>query len=285
VRRSTPAAGTRLGERRGLGGLRALGALGALGACALLVASAAWAQPPGRGAALTHPMSAQQAAPVDLTGYWGSIITQDWLYRVVVNQRGNYVGIPINVHAREVADAWNRSTDEAAGKQCEAYGAPAILRLPEHLHISWLDPQTLQVQIDAGMQTRLLRFAPTPGQMHGPPSLQGISVAQWMPYQEGPGFVGAATRRGMRAHYGWLQVTTTDMQPGLLRKNGVPYSGETHMSENWAVNADPEGDRWLVVTTTLDDPTYLQVPYILEDIFQKQPDATQWDPSPCSLSH
>jgi hypothetical protein len=250
----------------------------------MLAATALWAQPPGRGAAM-HPTSAEQDAPVDMTGYWGSIITQDWLYRMVVNQRGNYVGIPINLHARQVADAWNRAADEAAGRQCAAYGAAAIMRLPEHLQIGWQDPQTLKVQIDAGMQTRLLRFAPTPDQMHAPPSLQGISMAKWMPYLEGPGFVGAAPRRGMRAHQGWLQVTTTDMLPGLLRKNGVPYSGQAHMSENWAVNADPEGDRWLVVTETLDDPTYLQVPYVMEDIFQKQPDGGKWDPSPCSLSH
>lgn len=251
----------------------------------LLLATAVWAQPPGRGGAATPPMSAQQAAPVDMTGYWGAVITQDWLYRMVVDQRGNYVGIPINLRARQVADAWNRSSDEAAGKQCEAYGAPALMRLPEHLHISWQDPQTLEVLIDAGMQNRLLLFDATPEQLHAPPSLQGVSVAKWMPYLEGPGFVGAAPRRGMHAHFGWLQVMTTDLQPGLLRKNGVPYSDQMHMSENWVINPDPEGDRWLTVTATLTDPTYLQVPYVLEDIFQKQPDGSQWAPSPCSLSH
>jgi len=252
----------------------------------LLAAAAVWAQPPPHraGAAATHPMSAQQQAPVDLTGSWGSIVTQDWLYRMVVPQRGQYADIPINLRARQFADAWIRSADEAAGKQCEAYGAAAIMRIPEHLRVSWQDPQTLKVQTDAGMQTRLLRFDPTPGQMHTAPSLQGNSVAKWMPYLEGPGFVGAAPRRGVHAHYGWLQVSTTEMTAGLLRKNGVPYSAQTRMSENWVVNGDPEKTAWLTVTTTLDDPVYLQVPYVLNSIFQKEPAGAQWDPSPCSLS-
>lgn len=255
----------------------------AIAGCLTLGSALAMAQPP-RESAEAH-QTAQQQAPVDLTGYWVSIITQDWQFRMLVPQRGQYADIPINTRARQFADAWSRQADEAAGKQCEAYGAAALMRIPERLHIHWEDPQTLVVQTDAGMQTRLLRFAATAEQLHAAPSLQGVSVAQWMPYTAGPGFAGAMARRGVRAHYGWLQVTTTNLLPGLLRKNGVPYSGQTHMSENWAVNADPEGTSWLTVTTTLEDPVYLQVPYVLNSIFQKQSDDAQWDPSPCSLSH
>ncbi|HTT04392.1 MAG TPA: hypothetical protein VMF64_03820 [Steroidobacteraceae bacterium] len=250
----------------------------------LLAASCAWGQAPG-AAADAAAMSARDSAPVDMTGYFVSIITQDWLYRMVVPQRGQYAGIPITLRARQFADAWNRSADEAAGKQCEAYGAAAIMRIPTHLHISWQDDETLKVQTDAGMQVRLLLFKPTAGQMRAPPSWQGISVAQWMPYLEGPGFVGAAPRRGVRAHAGWLQVSTTDMLAGLLRKNGVPYSAQTHMSENWVLNGEQQQAQWLTVTTTLNDPEYLQVPYVLNSIFQRQADAAQWDPAPCSLSH
>jgi hypothetical protein len=249
------------------------------------VAAAVWAQPPSGGGPAADSGSARQVAPVDLTGYWGSIVTQDWLFRMVVPQRGQYAGIPINLRARQSADAWNRAADEAAGKQCEAYGGAAIMRIPEHLRISWQDSQTLKVQTDAGMQTRLLRFDPAPGRLPAAPSLQGNSVAKWVPYLAGPGFVGAAPRRGVQAHHGWLQVITTDMTAGLLRKNGVPYSSQTRMSESWAVNSDAAGAAWLTVTTTLDDPVYLQVPYVLNSIFQKQPDGTQWDPSPCTLSH
>ncbi|MGH8142350.1 MAG: hypothetical protein ACREU2_07530, partial [Steroidobacteraceae bacterium] len=213
-----------------------------------------------------------------------SVVTQDWLFRMVVPQRGQYADIPISLRGRQFADAWNRAADESAGKQCEAYGAAAIMRIPGDLHISWQDPQTLSVQIDAGMQTRLLRFDPTPEQRDAAPSLQGNSVAKWMPFLAGPGFGGAQPRPGP-AHNGWLRLTTTGMLPGLLRKNGVPYSARTRMSESWVVDVDPDGTQWLVVTTTLDDPVYLQRPYVLNSIFQKQADGSQWHPSPCSLSH
>jgi len=275
-------------ERLGRAGGAVRGAICTAAAMLGLLGSAvagAQAPAPGGAGAGAHPMTAQQAAPVDLSGYWVSIVTQDWIYRMVVPQRGQYAGIPITLRARQFADAWNRAADEAAGKQCEAYGAAALMRIPEHLHIRWQDAQTLQVQTDAGTQTRLLLFDPSPAQLQAQPSWQGVSVARWMPYLEGPGFVGAAVRRGMRAHTGWLQVTTTRLLPGLLRKNGVPYSGQTRMSENWVIDVDPEGDRWLTVTATLDDPLYLQVPYVLNSIFQAQADGAQWDPSPCSLSH
>lgn len=109
--------------------------------------------------------SARQQAPFDPSGYWTSLVTEDWQYRMVVPQRGDYVGIPLNLAAEDFADKWNEAADAAAGKQCEAYGAAAIMLVPEHLHIQWPDTNTLEVQTDAGMQTRVLHFGATPGQI------------------------------------------------------------------------------------------------------------------------
>ncbi|HTT04183.1 MAG TPA: hypothetical protein VMF64_02760 [Steroidobacteraceae bacterium] len=241
-------------------------------------ASLLWAQPVDRSGQ-SQAASAETQAPVDLTGYWVSIVgSNGWLFRMVVPQRGQYAGIPINGRARAFADAWSAAADEAAHKQCEAYGAAAIMQIPERLHVSWQDPQTLQIQTDAGMQSRLLRFQPTQAQRMAAPSRQGNSVAQWMLYRPG-----GAGRDSGAPRYGWLQVITTHMLPGLLRKNGVPYSAQASMTESWQYISVPDGEQLLTLTTTLTDPVYLAAPYLFNSVFQKQRDDSGWMPSPCSL--
>jgi hypothetical protein len=258
-----------------------------------LLCVCAWLWSPGTRAAAPPKASAPKPTPeaqtplgFDLPGYWVSIVTQNWRFRMIVPGRGEYVEIPLNLAAKKFADAWNAATDEAAGKQCEAYGAAAIMRVPERLHISWQDGSTLVVQTDAGMQTRLLRFAPTAADAaaSASPSWQGYSVAHWdlhaAPGPRGPPRAGAKPT----PQYGGMEVTTTHMLPGLLRKNGVPYSDKAQMSEYWEVNGEPDGDHWLTVTTELQDPEYLQTPFYFTSIFQKEPDGSKWDPTPCSLT-
>ncbi|HTW75236.1 MAG TPA: hypothetical protein VMD56_10005 [Steroidobacteraceae bacterium] len=242
-------------------------------------------------------MSAEQQAPIDLRGYWVSLITQNWRFRMLVPGPGEYADIPINEKAKQFADVWKAAADEAAGKQCEAYGAAVLMRNPERLHISWLDAETLRVDTDAGMQTRLLHFKPAapagpaaPGKPGTPgtpavamgASLQGFSLARWV-MPGGGGFL-AAPAAANGGHYGSLQVSTDHLEPGLLRKNGVPYGARTTMSEWWDLRVEPTGDQWLSISTTVRDPEYLQGPYLYDSVFQKEPDGSKWDPEPCSLS-
>ena len=91
-------------------------------------------------------------------GYWVSIVTEDWRWRMVTPAKGDYASIPITPEAKKLADAWDPAKDEAAGEQCKSYGAPAIMRVPGRLHITWQDPNTLKVERDAGEQVRLLHF-------------------------------------------------------------------------------------------------------------------------------
>src|SRR5215472_11309032 len=85
-------------------------------------------------------------APVDLTGYWVSVVTEDWLYRMVTPKKGDYTSVPLNAEGRKTADAWDPAKDEASGDQCKAYGAPALMRIPGRLHITWQDDSTLKVE-------------------------------------------------------------------------------------------------------------------------------------------
>lgn len=216
---------------------------------------------------------AQAAPPVDMTGYWVSVITQDWRLRMVTPARGDYLGIPLTAEAKKVADTWDPAKDEATGNQCKSYGAAGIMNLPERLHITWQDANTLRMDIDAGTQTRLFHFGNwTPA---ANPTLQGNSIASWVA-RRGPEIPPSTPK----AKY--LKSTTTHMLPGYLRKNGIPYSANAVLTEFYDVFQESNGETWMIVTTTVEDPLYLQNPLILTAQFKKQSDASGWDPTPCS---
>ncbi len=79
-----------------------------------------------------------------------------------------------------------------------------------------------------------------------------------------------------------LEVTTTQLRPGYLRKNGVPYSDKTVLKEYYDLFSEPNADTWLMVMTVVEDPTYLAVPFVTTSHFKKIADASGWDPEPCT---
>src|SRR6185436_18546136 len=118
-----------------------------------------------RGGAAQAPAikTAKQAAPKDLTGYWVSVVTELWRYRMIVPDKNDYQYVPLNPEGRKVADTWDPAKDQATGEECRSYGAPALLLVPGRLHITWQDDNTLRIDTDSGTQTRLLHFsAPAP---------------------------------------------------------------------------------------------------------------------------
>ena len=102
--------------------------------------------------------SGQAAAPIDLTGTWVSVVTEDWRWRMVTPPKGDYPRVPLNPEGRKVADSWDLARDVAEGNLCRAFGAGNIMRMPGRLQVAWADPNTLKIDADAGTQTRLLHF-------------------------------------------------------------------------------------------------------------------------------
>jgi hypothetical protein len=223
----------------------------------------------GRGGPPGPPKTAKAAALYDITGYWVSVVTEDWRFRMVTPPKGDYTGVSLNEAGRKFADAWDPAKDEAAGEQCRSYGAPNLMRVPGRLHITWQDDQTLKIEADAGRQTRLLHFATADDQGAG---WQGFSKALWETVPVGRGSLPV----------GSLKVVTTRLKPGYLRKNGVPYSAKTTLTEYFDRVDEPNGDAYLVVTTTVEDPVYLAQPFLTASHFRKQPDAAGWNPTSCS---
>src|SRR5262245_57937471 len=106
----------------------------AIASCGLVLASMAVASAlPQGGAAPTPRAGARTSAPIDMTGVWVSVVTQDWRWRMVTPARGDYFGIPMNAASKKVADGWDPAKDEAAGDQCKSYGAAAIMGVPGRL--------------------------------------------------------------------------------------------------------------------------------------------------------
>jgi hypothetical protein len=229
----------------------------------------------GRGGPAPTPKA---TAAIDMTGFWVSVVTEDWMFRMVTPPKGQFLGVPLNAAARTVANAWDPAKDEAAGEQCKAYGAAAVMRVPGRLHITWENDTTMKIETEAGTQTRLFHFGSDSAgsealkaAQSSAPAWQGYSIAEWEQ---------AAVGRG-EPRDGDLKVVTTRLRPGYLRKNGVPYSENAIVTEWYDLHNDPSG-KWLVVSTEVKDPQYLTVPFITSTHFKKLPDNAPWKPEACS---
>jgi hypothetical protein len=221
---------------------------------------------------------------VDLTGVWVSVVSEDWRWRMITPAKGDYASVPLTPAGKALADEWDPAKDAAAGEQCRSYAAPAIMRVPGRVRISWQDDYTLKVETDAGTQTRVFQFQRPDGQplnaSAAQPSWQGFSLARWetqlAPSTGGRFGGGGAAPRTTRSLY----VVTTRIRPGYLRKNGVPFSADATLTEYYDTWRD-SNVQWLTVMTVVRDPQYLRQPFVTTTDFKKEPDGAKWDPTPC----
>jgi hypothetical protein len=239
-----------------------------------------------------------------VTGNWVAQITEDWRWRMITPPKGDYASVPLNALGRQVADGWDPSADTAAGEQCRAFGAGGIMRLPTRLKIAWADDDTLQIDTDLGEQVRRLHFG-APTASGSAASWQGDSVAEWLgvPQAANPfGGLVAPTREATAARggaggnpagggpagaappptaRGSLKVVTTNLRPGYLRKNGVPYSGRAVVTEYYD-RLTMFGIDYLQVVTVVTDPVYLTTPFVVSNQFKREPNDSKWHPTPCA---
>ena len=257
----------------------------ALVALVLGVALATGAVAQGRAAAPPPPANGKAGAPIDITGNWVSLISDDWVYRMITPAKGDYQYVPLNAEGRRLADTWDPARDKAAGEECKGYAAPAIMRLPSRVQISWQDENTLKLDIDNGMQTRLFHFGQKDAQ--GARSWQGWSYARWEisgNTDRQPTFGGTNTSLGAVKRQGSLHVDTSNLRAGYLRKNGVPFSEDAFMTEYYNLIVEEDGNQYLVIQTFVEDPRYLNRHFVRTLQFKREPDASKRTPVPCSAS-
>jgi hypothetical protein len=222
--------------------------------------------------------SARERAPIDLTGQWVAVVTEDWRWRMATPPVGDAASIPLNAQGLAATQAWDYERDRREGNFCRPYGPPGLIRQPTRLRVDWADADTLRLQFDAGNQTRLFHFKPqTPGER----SLQGDSTAKWFRQVQSRGVAAPHTP----AAGGSLQVRTTNMTAGYLRSNGVPYGERATVKEFFSTFTLPDGNgTWLVVTTVVNDPEYLTTDLLLSTQFKRETSRSKWNPRPCDIA-
>jgi hypothetical protein len=234
---------------------------------------------PGQAAAGGRGAGARAAAPVDLTGYWVSIVTEDWIERMSPDSPPSGVGRggrgQFDGGGGPAAPAPSTS---AKPEPCRAYGAAGSLRVPGRLNITWADDNTLKIDMDAGTQTRLLHFNATPAPAQR--TLQGHSVATWDVGARG----GRGGGRGGGAPapppaWGSLRVVTTNMTGGYLLSSRASYSENATLTEHFTRHRSLGVD-YFTVTAIVEDGA---VTRISSSTFKKEPNGSKFSPTGCDV--
>jgi hypothetical protein len=194
--------------------------------------------------------------------------------------KGDYASLPLNAEGKRIADTWTETLDGS----CLAFGAAAVLRMPTRVRITWQDDTTLKLETDNGQQTRLFHFGTAARVNAVARSLQGNSIAEWQVADvvrargnEG----GESSARVSEGSWTPLKVTTMNLTAAWLRPNGVPVSENAVVTEyfDWFSEG---AEQWFVVTTMVDDPTYLTERLVISSNFRREPNgAAKWAPRPC----
>ena len=224
--------------------------------------AAAQAAGQGRGGAAPAAAGARGAAPVDLTGTWVSIVTEDWIERMSPDsppsgvRGGRGGGGGGGGRGGGGAAPAVPAAPAAPADPCRVYAAGGSLRVPGRLNISWTDDNTLKVDMDSGTQTRLFHFNATVPP-NTPKSLQGYSVATWETGRGGGGgFGGGGGNRGGGApaaapRWGNLKVVTTNLTGGYLLSSRNTYSDNAVLTENFSRHSD-FGAEYFTVTAVIE---------------------------------
>jgi hypothetical protein len=241
----------------------------------------AGAPAPGQAAGGGRGAGARAAAPVDLTGYWVSIVTEDWIERMSPDSPPSGVGRGGRgaFDGGGGAAAPTPASASAKPEPCRAYGAAGSLRVPGRLNISWADDNTLKIDMDAGTQTRLLHFTPT-----APPAqrtLQGHSAATWDLGARGGrgGGRGGAPAPAAAPAWGSLRVVTTNMTGGYLLSSRASYSENATLTEHFTRHRSLGVD-YFTVTAIVEDGA---VTRISSSTFKKEPNGSKFSPTGCDV--
>ncbi len=140
------------------------------------------------------------------------------------------------------------------------------------------DPTTLKIDTDAGQQTRRLIFDAA----QKPAARRRRCRATRWPNGNARAAAAAAVaeaRRGAAPQGGTLKVTTTNLRAGWLRKNGVPYSEGTMLTEYFDRFAAPNGDEWLVGHDDCRRPAATSTrTFVTSSHFKKEPNGSKFAP-------
>jgi hypothetical protein len=198
-------------------------------------------------------LAAPAQAQIDITGSFNAIFNEDQPERLPGPAVGDYAGLPLNDSARAFAEAWDASRLTVPEHQCRAHSSPYIMRGPLNLRI-WdeRDPQTQQIvalHMDmSNFQQRRVIW------MDGRPHPSEYAGHTWMGFSTG------------RWRDDTLVVTTTHIKQMWHRRNGIPQSDRTRLTEYFTLHGDV-----LTQISYTDDPVYLTEPLVKTTNIRKNP--------------
>jgi cyclase len=212
---------------------------------ATLLPAAAFAQPP------------RTLVPPDISGEWA--LQNDEEPGVVGGlgqpPLGDYLGIPFNEAGRMRADTSAESIWGTPEYQCRPHSAPHQWRgLGGARILKEQDPLTREVR---AYHVQFMRSLDRPIFMDGRPHPPAWAPHTWTGFSTGQ-WVGNT-----------LKVTTTHLKDGYLKRGGPQTSDLYTMTEYLARHDDI-----LTITTVVDDPVYLDEPYVQSTTYVYDPTAS-----------
>ena len=206
------------------------------------------------GAVLLITVAAGPAfAQVDLSGEWSARYHEDQEHRIPGPELGDYTGLPINDAARLKADSWDASILSLREHQAKPHPSTYSLRGPANIRITKeFDPVTqdtigYELFGTFGQATRMIW-------LDGRPHPPAYAAHTWAGFSTG------------RWDGDSLTVTTTHIKVGWIQRNGVAHSDGATMTEHFMRHGDV-----LTVVTIVDDPVYLEEPFIRSSNFVLNP--------------
>ena len=206
-------------------------------------------------------------AQVDLAGEWAARSGfEDQPHRVPGPDVGDYTGLPINDAARLKARSWDASILSQRERQAQPHPATYSMRGPgpNFRMYKLVDPRTFELlayQI-TGLFGNADRTIWLDGRLHpsefAEHTWNGFSTGEWV--------------------NGALKVTTTHLKAGTIQRNGVPTSVRARMTEFFFRHGDQ-----LTLATIVEDPVYLEEPFVRTSNFVWAPQQTQARPAPFEI--
>jgi hypothetical protein len=182
-------------------------------------------------------------AEANLSGTWGGTYTEDWPDRFPGPELGDFAGLPINSADRLRAESWSASLIAMSEYQCRVHPADYANSFADIRFWEQRDPWSeeliaLHLQHFAWQTRRTIwmdgREHPSSNHQH---TSMGYSTGKW--------------------HGDTLIVTTTHLQEGWLRRNGVARSDQAVMTEHFTRHGNI-----LTWTVMIDDPIYLEETFV-----------------------
>jgi hypothetical protein len=198
--------------------------------------------PPAAAPAAAPAPGGGQQANCDMSGEWSARSREDTEDRVLLGTNpGDYTGFPLNDAGRQFADHWSASILSLLTQQALPHPAQYIMRGPgPNFRLAKLtDPVTQQFvayKLD-GVYGRNDRTIWMDGRQHPPE----YAEYTWDGFSTG------------RCDRGMLVVTTTHMKYGYHRRNGVPASVKSKMTEYFVRHGTE-----LTIMQFTEDPVYLE---------------------------